>query len=287
MAFLDKFFSRKPSWEFNAGGVVWKLLCSKNILLGDVRDTEKKHASFFALDFRNGEIFWKNVAVREQWWVGMQQALNDTLLLHGYEKPDMPLPKGIYALDVATGELLWENNELTFLFSCNGKSYAEQTGFLKKHFYEIDIRTGNILYDYGENEEGIEQLRRLSSDDDIAEGSVFAEYIQHHDPVTRNVIEKHVDVARVRGGIDVAELNGLAVASYHEPARGAEAALNNIVTNKLIVIDIENGNRLYEDILVRNAPAAIPDTFFIQDGILMYVKERERVTGVALKDIRA
>ena len=155
MKFIDKIFSHKPSWQFNTGSTVWKLLCSKNLLVGDVRDTEKKTASFFTLDFQTGDVLWKNVSVGETWWIGMQSIMNDTILLHGFEKPDMPIPKSIYALDLATGKTLWQNNEMTFLFAYNNKLYAQRTGFRENKFYELDPRTGEIVYDYGTNEDGI------------------------------------------------------------------------------------------------------------------------------------
>jgi len=286
MGFLDKIFSHKPSWQFNTGGTVWKLLCSKNLLIGDVRDTDKKTASFFVLDFQTGDVLWKNVSIGETWWIGMQTILNDTILLHGFEKPDMPIPKGIYVLDLSTGKILWQNGEMTFLFAYNNKLYAQRTGFRENNFYELDPRTGEIAYDYGTNEEGIAQLKELAASEENWEGYIFSEQIGSHSPKVQGALAKHFDGARVRGGIDVVETNGVAIASYHQPARGAEAMLNNVVTNVLKIVDLETGALLFEDTVVESAPMPMPDTFFVKDDVLMYVKERTRVTGVRLEDLR-
>lgn len=286
MGFLDKIFSHKPSWQFNTGGTVWKLLCSKNLLIGDVRDTDKKTASFFTMDFQTGDVLWKNVSIGETWWIGMQAILNDVILLHGFEKPDMPIPKGIYALDLTTGKTLWQNSEMTFLFAYNNKLYAQRTGFRENNFYELDPRTGEIAYDYDTNEEGIAQLKGLAASEENWEGYIFSEQLAAQTSTVQESLGKHLDVSRVRGGIDVVETNGIAIASYHQPARGADAMLNNIVTNVLKVVDLDTGALLFEDTVVENAPMPMPDTFFVKDDVLMYVKERARVTGVRLEDLR-
>jgi hypothetical protein len=286
MSFLDKIFSRKPSWQFNTGGTVWKLLCSKNILFGDVRDTEKKTSSFFAMDFQTGEALWKNVSVGEQWWIGRQGILNDIVLIHGFEKPDMPIPKGVYALDAATGKCLWENSETTFLFSYNNKLYAQRAGFREKNFYELDPRTGETLYDYGTNEDALAQLKKPAAIEENWDGYIFSGQIASQTHSVQEALAKHFDFARVRGGVDVAETDGVAIASYHEPARGAEAMLNNIVTNVIKVVDLRTGALLFEDTIVESAPTPTPDTFFVKDRVLMYVKECARVTVVRLDDLR-
>ncbi|HZV12613.1 MAG TPA: DUF4905 domain-containing protein [Candidatus Kapabacteria bacterium] len=286
MGFLDKIFSHKPSWQFNTGGTVWKLVCSKNLLVGDMRDTEHKTSSFFALDFQTGETLWKNISLNEAWWIGIQSVMNDTIFLHGFEKPDMPIPKGIYALDLTTGSMLWQNNDMTFLFSYNNKLYVQRAGFREKNFYELDPRAGEILYDYGTNEEGIAQLKDLAASEENWEGYMFSEQIGSYSPKVQETLAKHFDGARVRGGIDVVETNGVVIMSYHQPARGADAMLNNLVTNTLKVVDLQTSVVLFEDILLDNAPMPMPDTFFVKDDVLMYVKDRTRVTGVVLEDLR-
>ncbi len=281
---FSKLLGSKPSWRYAAGGTVWKLLCAGDTLLGDARDLNAHTASFFALQLGSGEVLWNNVTLPQQWWIGMQVIVGDTLLLHGFEKPDMPIPKGMYALDLATGTMRWADEQLTFLFTSNDRVYAQRSAFASRSFLEIDPLTGNVAYDYGENEEGIMQLRALATAADEP-GYVFAETLQTFPAATQEMITRGVDLSRARGVVDVAEAGGFTIVAFHEPAKGATAMLNNRVMNRLKVLS-RAGAVVFEDVLIEDAPAPVPDVFFVKDDVLLYVKDTTHVTGVRLADLQ-
>ena len=184
----------------------------------------KTHRSF-VWDFHIGSIRWRDVALRESWWLGMQTICDGVLILHGYEKPDMPLPKGISALDCATGNLLWENDAVMFLFAFGGNVFVRRADFRVTTHLALSLQTGDVVRDYGASEDDIASLSALAESERHAESYVFPEYIQHYGQEVRAAIEKNINVSRVRGGIDAAEWNGLAIASWHEPARGAKRGI--------------------------------------------------------------
>ena len=285
MKLFSKLLGSKPSWRYAAGGTVWKLLCTRDILLGDARDLNAHTASFFALNLISGDVLWKGVTLPQQWWIGMQAVVGDTLILHGFEKPDMPIPKGMYAIDCATGAKQWHDEQLTFLFASNGRVYAQRASFSTRSYFEIDPHTGESVYDYGQNEEGIMQLRALAT---VAEepGYVFAETLQTFPAPTQQMITGAIDLSKVRGAVDVAVARNLTIVAYHEPAKGANAVLNNRVINKLKILSA-SGSVLFDDVLIEDAPAPVPDVFFIKDDVLLYVKDMTHVTGLRLSELHA
>lgn len=285
MKLFSKLLARKPSWQYQAGGTVWKLLCAENVLLGDTRDVKNHTASFFALDVRTGGTLWRDVTLPQAWWIGMQCVIGDTLLLHGFEKPDMPIPKGMYAVDVRTGAVRWSDPTLTYLFTINNRIYAWRASLHEKSFYEIDPLTGESIYDYGSNEEGIMQLRSVAPPPQEEPGYVFAESLHTRNEALQTLVLKSIDLSSARGAVDVAESNGVIIVAWHEPVRGPQAMLNNIVSCRLNILS-SDGAILYEDTLVDEAPSPVPDVFFVKDDVLLYVKESSRVTGLRLADLK-
>jgi len=264
---------------------VWKLLCADRVLLGDARDVTKHTASFFALDIQSGAILWKNVTLPQAWWIGMQSVIGETLLFHGFEKPDMPIPKGMYAVDVASGTTLWSDPDLTYLFTVNNRVYAWRASLHEKLFFEIDVRTGETIYDYGSNEEGIMQLRAVAQQPEEEPGYVFAESLHTRNAAVQTRVQQAVDLSRARGAVDVADSDSLTIVAWHEPSKGAQTMLNNIVSCRLNILSAE-GTVLFEDQLVAEAPSPVPDVFFVKDHVLLYVKEASRVTGIRLGDLK-
>ncbi len=280
--FRELFRTTRPSWTHDAKGTIWRLLCEGSVLVGDVRDTESKTASFFALDVASGAVRWRDVTVDGGWWVGMQTIARDTLVVHGYEKPDMPIAKGITAIDLATGKVLWSDSERTLHFMSNGKAYAQRASFRTRSFEELDLRTGATITEYGSDEDALARLRTVAAAPAIDPTMLFSEPLEAHDESVRAVVTGAIDLSRSRGGVEVLRAPAAIIVSHHEPARGADAMLNNEVQNILHVLS-PDGAVVYKDTIVARAPGIVPDAFFVKDAMLLYVREGSEVVGVRLK----
>src|SRR5437016_6397019 len=136
----------KASWRFGVrkdSEIVWKLLISPSgILAGEVRDTEEKTATLFALDVPSGKVLWKDAKLDEAWWFNSERATDERLYIQKFRKPDMPEPQGIIALDIHTGKLLWEQPDLAMLFEYEGKLYGQREAYGRKEFFALDAGTG-------------------------------------------------------------------------------------------------------------------------------------------------
>src|SRR5215510_2177296 len=105
-----------PAWKFDSGGTIWRIhpTDSENII-GEVRDLERKKTTFFCIDRYSGEVRWEKRSFVDDWWVGVETVRNGKVFLHGYVVPDLPGHKSIIAVDITTGNKVWENEDLTFV----------------------------------------------------------------------------------------------------------------------------------------------------------------------------
>ena len=93
-----------------------------------------------------------------------------------------------------------------------------------------------------------------------------------------------LSIQEVRGSIDFAEFGDkYLIFSYHERAKqGAQAMLQNLLQNELKILDKEKNTIVFSETLNTETPFPIPDNFFINHGILIYVKDKRELTAVSL-----
>ena len=279
----------KLLWSFKVNReheIIWKLLISPNgILAGEERNTETKTASLFALEVVTGKLFWRDKSLDEAWWFNTEKATEKNLYIQKFRKPDMPEPQGIIAVDIHTGDVRWEQPDVSMLFEFDNKIYAQREAFGRKEFFALDNHSGNVLEAYGSEKENILSLQSLVVDNDFH--SVYSTPITPDDPEFEPIGTLLGDVLKVeelRGSIDFVEFGKYVIFCYHERIVGnAEAALDNRMCNKLKVLDTDKSEIVYADELNSNTPYPVPENFFIHQGILIYVKEKREVIGISLK----
>lgn len=81
-------------------------------LAAEVRDPESKSLDFYYIDFALSQPAWRKTATPASWWHGLLGLRQDLLLYHGYEGPDWPVKKGVFAVDVVSAAPAWEQPEL-------------------------------------------------------------------------------------------------------------------------------------------------------------------------------
>lgn len=289
MSLLSRILGQKTlrGWEFDAhsGALIWKLLISPDgILAGEERHPDNKTGSLFAVNVSDGKPLWRDVTVDEAWWFTTELATKDTLYVHKFAKPDMPIPKGIIALDIRTGALRWEQPDVAMLFEQDGLLYTQREGFGGKEFFSIDPISGQIVEGFGSNQ--TELLSRRTPHETADEHSVYALPVLPEDELFTKIagLLQDTDIAGdLRGSIDFAEYGPYIIFSYHERRTDSpEAALGNILRNTLRILDVSSGEIVHSETLNKETPFPVPDNFFIHRGVVIYVKERSRIVGIPL-----
>ena len=159
--------------EFNFShvfeGKVWNTLASvkNNLLLVEVRDNDKRKATFSALENDRGEFLWRDVEFDEPWWVSLAATAGDVVLFTMYLETNNPDKKAIFAYHIFNREILWWNND----FSLTSVSDGYATGVTSKFGVKtitLDISTGNEVEDAGKPQIGDEVVRPQQYLDDNA-----------------------------------------------------------------------------------------------------------------------
>lgn len=282
MAVLE-FLRRKvrPAWTYKVQGIVWRIVpADPELIVGESRDIDKKLASFFCLDEKNGSPLWEGVSFEEKWWIGIEAIHGDRVLLHGFATPDMPAHKGITALDVFTGKTAWKNQELSFVRFLDDSVIASRSTMDGGSFLELDGRSGRILSDDLEGFRYSENVTLQPRDTSLT----FPVPLTAVSERGAIIVQKHMPQEEIIGDAEVIENDTLLLLGYHKhPVTGGGEVS---ITDVLRVIDCDKNEIVYSDTLSSGASQIVPDMFFTRNGKLFYVKNRSELVAVRLDDLR-
>ncbi len=276
--------SLSPSWTLETrthNEIIWRLLISPSgVLVGEERDIEAKTASLFAIDLLAGKTLWRHVTLDEPWWFASEKATEETLFLQTYRKPDLPEPKGIIAIDLKTGNVRWQQHEFSLFRIDRDKVFATRLGFSRRDYLSLDPRTGGIVEELGDTAPALKQLNVSSTEPDT--NTLNSNPLRSNDPACE-MFYAVVDPTDIRGPVEYLEFKDYNMYCYHARVRGgADAMLQNMLTNELVVLGRKSGKVIFRETLHRETPFPLPDNFFVTHDTLIYVKEKRELVGVKL-----
>jgi hypothetical protein len=271
----------KKKFKFSDSNQVWRIkITDTDKLFVETRDTEKMEAFFHSYDLLTGKRIFSGHQMSEKYWLGIESIVGDIVFFHRYTKPDMPGHRGIIAFDITTQQTLWEDDSLSYLFVKGNLIYVYQERFEGRAFFTLDINTGKVVEELGNNPDDINELQ------DVAERSIdYSNYIfpekyfaENSNSTGVSIIEKETKDIDVTGDIEFIESNNLLIFNYHETGG------NKTLTNKIKAFDLSKGKELLNDILNKSANAFAPDSFFIYKNAIILLKEKTEVIVFQIKD---
>jgi len=271
----------KKKYSYSDGNQVWRIkLTDTDKLLIETRNTEEKETLFHCLNLTNGKSIFTNQQMDEKYWLGVEAIYNDVILFHKFAKPDMPGHKGIFAFDINTQNILWENENYAFLFILEGNIYAYQERFEGRRYFTIDIETGELVEDLGDNPININNLRDLANSELDYSNYIFPEfyYGSTPNPINDELINSETEILTITGNVEFAQYGNFLLFNYHSKSK------NKGLTNTLVVFNLIKKKIILKDILNINLNAFAPDSFFIYKNILILIKEKNRVIVYELSE---
>ena len=249
-------------------GTIWATLAvpQKHILIIEVRDDTKFQARFSALDFKGNNFLWKDLLLRENWWIGLTAANENTLLLHTYVNKGNPDHKNLMALDIFSGNVRWEIEEFSF-FDLNE---SEIVGHLTKEELTqatINIESGVLT----ENEWVVPDVK---SKTDTLRPVQYLEGTPYFETV-REFIQRRSDY-RPTKGIEYLEWRDVIVVSFYIDEGGSLA-------NYLLAFD-KLGEVMLEVKLGEKLTGLGTDTFFMLSGCLFLIKNKTELVAYTFYD---
>lgn len=271
----------KPIWSFDAGALIWRIFfTSNNLIIGETRNQETKTTNFFCLDIYTGKPLWKNIGFDEPWWIGIEAVHKKLMILHGFVRPDMPEHRGIRVIDIESSKLLWRNDDLSFWFINDEKLYAHKYLFEKHIGCELDIKTGTIVNEYSDNLDVLQKLRHkvLQKESEHQQDVTFPVLFDEHETESaiRTVIQRITEGKALEDWIEYLAYRGILIVSHYcyTQNKTETSLLNNILS----VYDLQSGQKLYSEIIADKLNTPSPDSFFVKDDLLFFIKHKTILT---------
>jgi len=271
----------KKKFKFSDSNQIWRIkITDTDKLFVETRDTEKMKAFFHSYDLFSEKKIFSGHQMSEQFWLGIEAIKGDVVFFHRYAKPDMPGHRGIIAFDINTQKVLWENETYAFLFLEENLIYVYQERFEGRGFYTLNITSGEVVEELGDNSDEINILR------DEAERSVdYSSYIfpeKHfgtsNDEEVDLIISNEIKNIKITGEVEFINSNRLLLFNYHQAGTERE------FINKFIAVDLGKGKEILSDVLNKSANAFAPDSFFIYKNLIILLKEKKEIIILEIKD---
>ncbi len=271
----------KKKYKYSDGNQVWRIkLTDTEKLLIETRDTEKMEAFFHCFYLADGKPIFLNQQMHEKYWLGIEAIHNDVILFHKFAKPDMPGHKGIFAFDINTQKVLWENEDYSFLFILEGKIYTYREIFEGRRFFTLKVQTGELIEDLGDNPPNINELKDIADAEFDYTNYKFPEfyYGESTNPIIDDMINSETNKLSITGNIEYVQYRDFLLCNYHSNSD------KNGLTNTFVVFNLKKRKRIFKEILNINLNAFAPDSFFVYNKLLVLMKEKTQVVVYELAE---
>jgi uncharacterized protein DUF4905 len=270
--------------KFSQEGNIWRMFFTDSSLLaGETRDLLNKKVFFFALNYEDREIFFKNFEFEEQWWISICSVNNDTIFLSSFRKPDMPEYLGIIAVDISNGNTRWKKDDLSFFFADRENVYAYKQLFETKKYFKLSTGNGEILNEITGNDIEHIFLRRQK-----LENEKYADYLYPliYKPEMENeessVLASIASNSKLSGHIEYVDFANYLIYNFHENTSN-EGLEKQVLKNSLEIYDREKKQVVFSEVLNKEVLSYVPDSFFLKHSYLFYVREKKELTSINLK----
>jgi hypothetical protein len=276
----------KPEWFFSQTGNLWRFIFGgDNIIVGETRDLKERKVYFFTVDIKSGKTLLKDFLFEDgNYWISIEGATSDIVFLHRYEKPELPYHKNIIALDIRTGNKLWENDYYLYLFNTKSKLYAYKQKFESTDIVELNMNDGSVIRKFAEDENTNIHKIREANDDLFLE---FTDYpVKLENSCNENILsitKEETGNNKIKGNIEYIVKNNLLIFNYYVSSGIDLNDINrNIYENRFCIYDLNSGEKIFSDILNKKSMYDVPDNFFVKDNFLFYLREKKEIVAIKI-----
>ena len=237
-------------------GIIWNIKVSdeRDIMIVEIRDSDKKEVRFSALDYRQNKFLWKDKAMEESWWLNLSAVSGDIILFTLYTDTNNPDKKSTLAYSAYNGNMIWWNNDFSISSAGNGVAVGFSEKYGKREVI-LDLKTGNTT--------NLQPGAHLTSREKTIRPHQYVDDHPYFESVRRFFSQKF-------NLLPVAALEYL----EHESLIFISCYFKqNELANYLFVLSVDGTLLLKEQIGERLKGIGL-DTFFILSGSLFFVKNK-------------
>ena len=264
----------KKHFTYKSSRQIWRILISdSDKLILETRDLNTKEVFFNCCYIENGENIFSDFQLYEKCWVGIEEIYKDIIFFHYFPKPDMPHHKGIIAFDIASQNILWTNNEFSFLFTSGEKVYGFKQGFEERYFSALDYLSGGLVEEFGSDYRKINSLQKSAENEKDWSSYLYPQVFSNDekDPMIAEAIRKQTKNTSVEGDVEYNFKNDILFFNYHTKV------FENSFLNKFLAVNLKSNKVILSEIINANASALFTDSFFIYKHYLFLLREKNEV----------
>lgn len=256
------------------GAPVWRVRPDHpaGFLALEIRDGDRLQTEFTGIDIVTGKLLGPSFRAAESWWVGLEDAHNQRIYLHGFADRRVGAHRGITAVNLATRQVVWQREEVAF-YSFGPDEVIIARAATGDDFVLLDGQNGDIL----------EPVVAPATAHEWAAAFARQRATQEQHPVHYPAGSEHFVLlsqfisARAGrqpiGAIDYLETTLFFGLAYYV------AAADNKVKNILAVYAAQDGALWHEVVLTEAGPGISPGTFFLMRETMLFVQERNTLVG--------
>ncbi len=264
----------KEIYVYKSKYQIWRLLISgKNRLLIEERDVENKEVYFSCIDVKNSSEIFSLKQFDEKYWIGIESIFDEKIYLHKFGKPDMPAHKGIVAFDIETQKIIWENEDYNFLFVNEEGIYTYVQKFETRKYFLLNHLTGEVLEELNLDPVQINNMKNETLSPEKFKDYIFPEPYSEEElnDEENQVISEIIKGDEITGTVELAKYNDLLLFNYYYKNK------SGLLNNKFFAVNSVEKKIVHENILLENANAFVPDSFFIKENYLFVLKGKNSV----------
>jgi hypothetical protein len=270
----------KKEYEFTHKRQLWRILpTNTGKIVIEERDAGLREVYFNCIEINKGKKIFDNLQLDEKFWIGIEGIYKDIIFFHKYLKPDMPSHKGIIAFDINSVSVLWENQELNFLFVSDNNIYCYKTLFKGKIFFTLNYLTGEIISELGNDPTEINKMKQNLPSETDGNEYIFPEYYDEAKwkALFKGLSEEFIAGNFIPGKIQVASYKDFIFFSALE--QSAEGSRRNIFR----AADILRSKIILSEEINRKTDKFLSDSFFLKGNHLFLLKEKDTLVVYSVK----
>lgn len=265
----------KKNFRFDNKRQIWRIIpTDTRKLIIEEREPEKKQVYFHCLSIDSGKKILSDFQLDDNFWVGIETVQNEIIFFHKFAKPDMPKHKGIYAFDIKSKKIFWENPHLIYQFIYRDKLFAYVEKFEGRKYYSLAQNSGEIIEELGENYQLINTLREEAIKEENNNSYLFPEAFEDDSSTDKKVAEIIKSLRNefvVSGKIEFIHQDNLLMVSFHEA--NSKGTLNNLFK----AVDLSTGKYILEEVINKETGLFLTDSFFVKDDFLFLLFGKTRL----------
>jgi hypothetical protein len=234
-------------------GLIWRIQIQEETgsLAIESRNIDTKKVLFSVFNYKTGKIFFKEKAFAEPMNANLAYLSDDTLLLKLNEHVGSPENSGLISIELKSAKILWEKYNVAIQQAADYGIQIFDIKISPRRYYWINHLNASILPEPSQISLNSNSIIFPEINNEYS----FPNFIEH---------------GSIEGGVAELNIDGFQIICFHEKIEGN-------LQQKLLIY--QNNKILHEDILINNIQKLQPESFFIIEKQLFYIRNKDEIVS--------